>query len=247
MEDNLQVNTNQEGSIEDSINMNFFQRLLGVIISPADTMKCLAEKPRVLFGILLTLITSLVYIIAVFPMYKEFTRNTLEVTYAKKGLSVTAEQMNSFVNITSITGAVGIVVVGVATLFLGTLILWGVVKIFKGEGRYKQYLSVSAYTAVFTALGTIVSLILTYVTGTFNATGFTNLASILPDMSGSFFYGMAKGLDLFTIWEYIVIAVGVSAVSKLSKKKSAIIVGCIFLAFLIYLGVSEIMSASALA
>jgi hypothetical protein len=246
MEDNLQVNTNQDNSYEDTIKMNFFQRLFGVIFSPADTMKCLAEKPRILFGLLLTLITPVVYIFGIFPMYKEYMRSTLEATYAKMNVQMTPQQIDNISNISTITSPVTLILVAAASLFLGTLILWAIVKLFKGEGTYKQYLSVSCYTAVIAAISTIVAIILTHVTGSFSKIGFTNLASLLPDMSGNFLYGMAKGLDLFLIWQYIVIGIGTATISKLSKNKVFVIIGCIFAAILIYYGAQEIYTARVL-
>ncbi|HEX2925199.1 MAG TPA: hypothetical protein VHP38_02895 [Ruminiclostridium sp.] len=62
---------------------------------------------------------------------------------------------------------------------------------------------------------------------------------LLPKMDGNFFYGVAKSLDVFSIWEYAVIAIGAASVSKLPKKKAYIIVAAIYVVLMIYSGVVE--------
>ncbi len=238
MDENLNVVS--ENSIKP---MNFIQRITGVIFSPGRLMQDLAQKPRILFGLLLTLIAPAVMILAIMPMYREYSRVTLEATYANMNIQMSPEQLEQAVDFAAIIGPISGAAGAAAMLFLGALILWGIVKIFKGEGRYKQFLSITGYTSVISALSVITAIISTRLTGAFNEVSYTSLAALLPDMKGSFIYGAAKALDVFSIWQYIVIAIGTAAVSKLDKKKAYLIVGCIFAVLLVYYGVMEVRAA----
>lgn len=224
-------------------NMNFIQRVLGVIISPEKTMKSLEQKPRILFSLLLTLITPIVMIFSIFPMFIEYTRKTLEATYENMNIQMTSEQIDQVLNITKYTAPFAGAIGAVAMWFLGTLVLWGIIKIFKGEGQYKQILSVTGYASVISTLAVIVSIVTTQLTGAFSDVSYTSFASLLPNMKGNFFYGASKAIDVFSIWKYIVIAIGVTTVSKLEKKKVYIIIACIFAVFMIYTGVAEVRAA----
>jgi len=248
MNENIPLNSESNAVVAKNNypNMNFVQRVLGVIFSPGKTMQSLEQKPRILFALLLTIITPIVMIFSVYPMYLESlmsTRDTIEATYEKMNIQMTAEQIDKIINSSAISAPFILSFFSVAMWFLGTLILWVIIKIFKGEGRYKQILSVTGYAAVISALATIVTIITTQLTGVFSQVSFTSIASLLPNMKGSFIYGAAKSIDVFGVWQYAVIAIGAATVSKLEKKKVYIIVACIFAVVVILAGVSEVRAA----
>lgn len=220
--------------------MSFIKRVLGVICFPGKVMQSLEQKPRVLFGLLLTALVPLVLILATFPMYMEFTRGLLQATYAKMNLEVTVQQLEQALSFSQYSALIGGPIAAVAMLLVKALVIWAIIKIFKGQGKYKQILSVTGYAAVISVLSTIVSIITTRLTGVFSDVSFTSIASLIPEMKGSFIYGMAKMLEVFYIWQYAVIAIGLTAVSKLSKKKVYIIVACIFAVVAIYAGITEV-------
>ncbi len=249
MNENLPISNGNDSAAQityDCPKMNLIQRILGVIFSPGKVMQSLEQKPRILFALLLNIITPIVGIVAVYPMFKEFLRISSEAQAASMNLAITAEQIESTLDFSAIFAIVGVVFVIVGSWFLGSLILWGITKIFKGQGRYKQILSVTGYAAVISALATIASIITTQITGVYSEISFTSLASLIPDMKGSFVYGAAKVLEVFSIWQYVVIAIGAAAVSKLSKKKVYLIVTFIFACLVIYSGVGEVTAAAAL-
>jgi hypothetical protein len=220
--------------------MNFIKRVLGVICFPGKVMQSLEQKPRVLFGLLLTALAPLVLMLSIFPMYMEYTRGLLQATYAKMNLEVTAQQFEQALSFSQYSALIGGPIAAVAMLLVKALVIWAIIKIFKGQGKYKQILSISGYAAVISLLATIVSIITARVTGVFSDVSFTSIASLLPEMKGSFIYGMAKMIEVFSIWQYAVIAIGITAVSKLSKKKVYIIVACIFAVVAIYAGITEV-------
>jgi len=239
MNENIPLKTGNNVEVPANFNfpqMNLIQRIIGVIFSPGKVMQSLEQKPRILFALLLTIFTPIVMIFSVFPMYLEFSRHTMESTYP----NMTAEQIDQAINITKYTAPLGGALGAVAMWFFGALAIWVIIKIFKGEGRYKQVLSVTGYAAVISALASISLIVTTQITGTFSVVSLTSLASLLPNMKGSFLYGAAKAIDIFSIWQYVVIAIGTATVSKLDKKKVYIIVACIFAVIVIYTGVMEV-------
>lgn len=240
MNNNIPVNNNDSVNAvaQNSSNMNFIKRVFGVIGYPEKVMQSLEQKPRVLFGILLTALTPIILILSTYSIYMEYLRKVLEATYAKMDIEMTAQQIDQTLNISKYSSLIGGPIGAVALLLLEALVLWVIIKIFKGQGGYKQILSIIGYSAVITLLSTIVTIITTRITGTFTDVSYTSLAALLPNMKGSFLYGVAKMIEIFTIWQYIVIAIGLTTVSKLSKKKVYIIVACLFVAVAIYSGVT---------
>ncbi|MHB8061846.1 MAG: Yip1 family protein [Ruminiclostridium sp.] len=250
MNENIPLDINNNSDIPAEINyprMNLIQRIISVILAPGKVMQSLEQKPRILFALLLTILTPVVMIFSVLPMYKESlmsTRDAIEATYERMNIQMTAEQIDNILNKTATSAPFLLAFYAVALWFLGALVLWGIIKVFKGEGRYKQILSITGYSAVISALAVIVKIIFTQFTGIYSDISVTSLASLLPNMKGNFLYGAAKAIDVFSIWQYVVIAIGTATVSKLDKKKVYIIVACIFAVLAIYAGVTEVSSAA---
>ena len=243
MEENVQVSVNRADNLSQSSQMNLLRRVAGIFFWPGNVMDNLAERPRIAFPFIFLPIVQLAAMLATIPMYKEFIRNGTVELASQKNLEMTSEQLNKTVNLAMITGPVGGAIGVVIAWVLGALILWGVIKIFKGQGSYKQILSITGYAGVITVLSTVVHVIKSNVTGVYDLLSYTSLAVLMPKMDGNFFYGMAKFLDVFSIWQYVVIAIGVAAVSKMPKKKAYLIVAAIFIIQVLYAGITEFRMA----
>lgn len=218
--ENLQVNTGSAAGVKQ---MNLVQRILGVIFSPSETMKGLAEKPRILFPILLIALGTPLFYLSRFSLYKDFLRESMEVTMAQSnmGIEMTAEQMELALKYGAIGGLVSGPFVNLVFWLFYTGLLFAICKIFKGQGNFKQYASVIGYSYVITILYYLISIGVSFFSGKlmFDASlaNITNLFA--PDMAGSFIYGVIRGIDLFTVWYFTVIGIGISRVSGLGKGK----------------------------
>lgn len=70
--------------------------------------------------------------------------------------------------------------------------------------------------------------------------------TLLPnDMEGKLLYGVANGIDVFNIWHYMVIAIGMAKVSKVKKAYVYGAVGIVFVIGLLITGM-QVVAASAL-
>ena len=115
---------------------------------------------------------------------------------------------------------------------VGALILTLFIKIFKGTGSIKTYFSITGYANVILVLSTVVTIVIALVTGQYSrdAVSVTSLASFLdPEKVSVFLYTLASGIELFTIWMYAIIGIGVSCASGFSKQKSLAIVFTIYI------------------
>lgn len=98
----------------------------------------------------------------------------------------------------------------------GSFITFAFIKIFKGQGSFKQILSITGYAYTAIILGSILSVIMYYITGElFDA----SLAVFFKGLRETFVYGFLRGIDVFTVWQYCLIAIGVTVMSGLNKMK----------------------------
>lgn len=226
--------------------LNVFQRIAGAIFSPERLMNDLEQKPRVLLGIILHVLAPVILMYGTFPMFKEYLRTTMEMTAANTAQQMTPELLDQVVNISAIsTPIMGGIMAG-GMFLIQALVIWLVTKIFKGQASYKQILSVLGYSSVISVLGTIVTVAVIYITGTYTDVTYTSLASLLPEIKGSFIYGVAKVVEVFYIWQLVVNAIGIAIVSKIDKKKAYLIMVLVLIVYAVFTGYSEIKAAALL-
>ena len=223
----------------------FLKRILWTVTSPGKLMENLAQRPRVLFGLILSALSLDVLYLARLPLYKDFLRSTTlassEYVESLTGQAMTAEMVEEALPTSMITGLISQPFGALFGLLLITLIFFAIFKIMGGQGKFKAYLSVTAYSGVISALYILLILIVSFFTGSLHQdVPLTSLATLASsDMAGTFFYGVLKGLEIFSIWSYAVMAIGFTAVSKLKSKHVYIVVAAIFLVGLVIAGFGE--------
>jgi len=231
--DGYQVST--DGKIqnqpEHQSNMNFFQRLIGIIVSPIKTIDDLIEKPRILFPILSMGFGLLVLYLLRYELYTEYVHEALVRSLESMGQTLAPEQIEAYLQMTVPISLISSAIVPIITWFVITAVIFGVVKIFKGEGSFKQYLSILGYAGVVTLLYYIICIATSFMTGKLmldaSLTNITNL--FMPDIRGTYVYGIIRSIGLFSIWYYALVAVGVARLSKISKEKVFSMVTVIFI------------------
>lgn len=183
---------------------------LKLIKSPRIAMKEIAEDPNIIFPLLINGFAYIALALLAFP--------TFSGPYLKEIVpNITPEQKN--LEIIKI-----LLISPIQTIFpwlLYSTIYFGIIKLLKGKGTFKQVTVVTGYSYVAIIMWTIVSIVASYFTGIleFNAS-FTYLLDIfLPNLKGSLFYKFIFSLNAFTIWQFVMIAIGLVEVSKLSKAK----------------------------
>ena len=186
-----------------------FQKLVGIVTSPAETAASIREKPDVLLPILLMVLLPLLPIAANYQGYLDTLVSALATTPQAAGM--TADQMRELAQISAISG-IAIAPVGFLIAWLvGSLILFGAVRLLGGECRYTQILSLKGYTMVFSLLATLVTLGVSLATGAgYTQQSYTSLLSVFPDLEAGFLYGIAAGVDLFSLWSAVVTGIGVA-------------------------------------
>ena len=218
--------------------VNSFQRIAGVFFSPGDTFASIARKPDVLIPLTVFVIVSLVigWTLAGHIDYAAVAREAME--QGQRGQNMPAEQMDRMVRImggfmkaASYAGPL-LSIIGLA-IISGVLLL--AVRIMGGEGDYKQAFSVTTYAWYPRLLkGILAFIVLNFVmaAGGLKSLSFvdlqnpirSNLAFLFNPKTQTLAYAFLSSFDIFAIWYLIVLIIGFSEVSKLSRAKTAAIV-----------------------
>jgi hypothetical protein len=235
------TNITKQEQLEDVKELGAIERIIGVFISPKKVMKWLAKNPKILLPILISIIVPLITLVLNYSSFKEALMTAIESELASMGEVLTPENKGAielFVVIGSIVGAVGTVLLDLLTI---SLILWGIIKIFKGKGDLTHYISIVSHAGLISLLVFVVISVVSSIRGEFNLdVSITSLAPVLPARwEDTFIYGVLSNIEIFNIWQYFVIAIGTSEVSCLGKGKSYAIVGIVYIAILLLAGIMQ--------
>jgi hypothetical protein len=243
--DNIELNLNSGNTAVKEI--GFLHRVAGVIFSPGETMKELVRKPRILFAFFLVALSQAVLYIVRFPLLRDYltevSKASLELSSKKFNIEVTPELVEKTVSSQSVITLISTPVGSLFVWLMFTAILFGILKIFKGEGKFKQFMSVAGYAYIISALYLLITLIVSYFSGSLHITmPLTSMANLLPaSLEGSFVYGFVKPIDIFSIWYYVVVGIGVVEATKLSKVKVYTVIFAMYAVTLVFAGISEMM------
>jgi len=192
----LNVELNQ--GLSEEKEMGLFKRITGVILSPQETMQYLANKPTIWFPLLLVAFSQLIYSLIRFPLFQELIRHQLELGMIQSGQQVPPESIDMIMKISTYSGLGLMPISSVAGWLITTLVFFLLIKLFKGEGSFKQYASVIGYTYVIILLYLCISMPVSFVTGSIylDAT-LTNISNLFaPQLQESYLYGILKGINI---------------------------------------------------
>lgn len=233
----IQLSTiNEEAAYEQP---GFLKRLLWVFTSPGKLMASLAEKPRILFALILSAVSVDALYLVHLPLYKDFLRATTIASsgYMESltGQTMTPEMIEQGLPTAIITGLISTPFMSLIMLLLTTVIFLVIFKIMGGEGKFKAYLSVVGYAGVISSMYILLVMIISNFTGSLHVDPtLTSLATLVSkDSAGVVLYNVLKNIDIFSIWYYIVMAIGLATVSKIKKQYVYLVVCVVFLIGLI--------------
>jgi hypothetical protein len=232
--------------------MGLLKRVINVITSPEKVMDNLAERPRVIFPLILTAVSLIALLASRMELYKESLRQPTELA-SKLTERLTGKTMTPELLEQSISKALhmSFITVPIAALFgwlFITVIFFTIFKIFGGKGKFKNYLSITGYAYVILALYYLIVFAASFFTGSIHQDiPLTSLATLFDtSMRGNFLFGILKGLDIFKIWYYAVIAIGLVKVSGFKKNTVYAIVAGVFIIGLLIAGASELSAGAML-
>lgn len=213
---------------------NFFQRFIGVIISPTETFQDIARKPDVLVPMIVFVLLS--YATSFFTIPKiDWESVTAQQTEAMKAKNPNMSQ-SDIDRVTKITQAFGKVmgwigpIIGIIMWLIIAGVLFLAFKLFGGQQTFKQALSTLLYSWVPMVLyGIVLAIIIAARPGNWDPTHMATIVksnpAFLVDMKEhAALFSLLSAIDIFTIWTLILLIIGFAICSKTSRAKAATII-----------------------
>jgi hypothetical protein len=212
---------------------NPFSRMLGVLLSPFETMAEIGRRPDWLVPLLTILILSIGtgFLTAPHIDFETETRVQLE----KRGMSPQQidQQMAMISTFQKYTVPFTAAFIPITLLIIAGVLLLAF-KVMGGEGGFKQAFSVTAYAWIPLLLKGLIATFVIMQRQSVTPTELivivrSNLGFLANPVEEPAKFALLASLDLFTFWTMLLLAIGFAALSRFTLVKSAIIIVSLWL------------------
>jgi hypothetical protein len=226
--------------------MGLFARFVGVLTSPRETFRSVAAHPK-WFG-MLVLTTALVAGFTVLPMFTEEGKQAAldqQVSqmeaFGRQVDDAQYEQMRQRMALAPVFAIVSVCVFAPVMALIISGILFAVFNAaMGGEASFKQVFSVIVHAGAVSALSAMFTGPLNYFRGAMGSA--TNLGVLMPMIDDKSFLGRLLGMvDLFIIWWFVVMAIGLAVLYR--RRTQPVAIGLLTVYVIIILCAAAVMSS----
>ncbi len=212
---------------------NPFGRIFGVLFSPGQTFRSIAERPDWLVPLLVIFVCSLVNVLVVMQ-HIDMTSTIREQLEAQH---VPPDKIEQRLKAVAMIGKVSFAiapVLSIVALVIVAAIFLGAFRAFGGNGRFSHAFSITLYSWMpFVILG-LVTMVVVLMKGQVSVLEMQSLVHSNPAFLASqlkqpVLYALLASLDVFTIWVVVLMSIGFAKMSGFSTAKSAVTVVSVFL------------------
>jgi hypothetical protein len=212
---------------------NVFQRVAGAMFAPGETFADIARRPDVIGPLLLIVILGYIGTALLLPRF-DFEQMTAQQMSAVKKQNPNmseddAERIAKFAKASTTVMSWAAPVLQIAWFAVTAGILLLAMRMFGGEGTYKQAFSATLYAWMPRVLQSIVLIVVVLARGTVDpmmiaTTVKSNPAFLVEMTEHPVLYSLLSSFDVFAIWSLVLLVIGFAALSKLPRARAAVLV-----------------------
>ena len=199
---------------------------LNVFFSPGAAFRKIKEKPSWILPLIIVIIFSMaIGVLASSRMDRAQMRDRIEQQMRDRGTPEDQiqkglegfDKMGSNPVMKYALPAISVLFATVIGVLLAALVLnWIVPMLGAAQGNFLLTFSVVAWASLVQVVGSIVKGILIYLRGPLNVS--TGLLLLAPKMKPGYVYALLNGIDIFALWQVLVIALGLKVAYDLKGR-----------------------------
>jgi hypothetical protein len=212
--------------------MNF----LNIYTSPTQTFGKLSEKPKWLIPLIIVVIFAiLLTLVAVSKV--NWNEQKARIAEMMQSRNVPQERIDQTLrSMTPTTGMIrrliAVLIFTPLGILIFTLLLNVLIPLLGSPGSFKKTLSITTNSALIRIPAAIVKAILIFIKGSPEV--YTSLVLLFPKMQHKgFLFNFLARIDFFTIWELILVGLGLKILFNISGKKTYYVAFGIWLLYII--------------
>ncbi|MBN1695390.1 YIP1 family protein [candidate division WOR-3 bacterium] len=189
--------------------------LINIIVEPVKVFKHIKEKDDWWIPFILLVVVTWIFLMISGPALARITAQQM----AEMGVD---REIPKFVEYIKYLGAP----IGTLTMWLlMSVIIWFLGNSFGGDWDFTKALDLYAYSSVVQVLRTILTTVILLIRGIPNIMTFKDInvatgLNLLFSPENPRLYALFSGIEVFSIWQFVLIAYGVSEITGMPKKKA---------------------------
>ena len=212
--------------------------ILDIYFAPSKVFSALKEKPRWVLPLVIVIVAvALTAVLTITFAGDEIMARQTEALQERGLTDAQMEQAMQFTRgpIVFVAAAVNAAIFMAIILLLFSLVVNLFIPLFGGESAFKKVFAVICWSSLVLVPSVILKIVIIAITKSPYAT--TSLALLAPGLAkNSFMYQLLAGFDFFTLWEMILVAMGISITNNMVRKNAYILVFVIWVVS-IFIGV----------
>jgi hypothetical protein len=226
-EENIITEETQELSQMDAIS--------GIFTEPGNTFETITKFPKRNFWLLPVIILVITSVVSSFLFFsdtelvskmmdKQKTKMRERMQESVKSGKMTQQQANDAIEkaekfmdpkglFFKITGFAGAVVTPFVMLFLLSVIYMLFLKMMKANFEFTNILNVVGLSLIISAIGSILAIVISIIMGDLTSIGLA--IAFKPETVGETLHALFMKLDVFSIWFYILVSIGLVKIAKI--------------------------------
>lgn len=190
-----------------------------VFYKPGKFFENLKNNPKIIIPYILLLILSFIMMYLVLDVMLKIAMESDQLRDRLQGQPV-PPQLEKIISINVLAG--GVLAIILTPLLAAALAIFFGNFVMAGKARFKQILSVMIYGELLYIVGGLISAVLIAVQGKFMSPFSLGVLAINQGIDSIAFIALSK-IDLFNIWEIIVVGIGLAAVYGFNRKKGYVL------------------------
>ncbi|MBK8381798.1 MAG: YIP1 family protein [Ignavibacteria bacterium] len=221
----------------------------GIFTAPGETFETIANTPKKNYWILPVLVAVVIGLISTFlfmqdaeltsktmdkqkeKMREKFQESVQQGKMTQEDSDKALESMNPSGMMFKVFGFGGAVVGPFIILLLLSVFYLIALKIMKGQFDFTNILNVVGLAMLIGSIGSLIAVVISVLKGNMVTIGPSLLFS--EESVGQKIYTLLTKIDLFSIWFYAVIAIGLSKVGRVSIFKSSAVVFGLWIVYIL--------------
>jgi len=206
-------------------------KIINIFFSPTKVFQSLKEKPSWALPLVIVLIFIALTAVVTVISTKDVAMAKQEEVLKERGLSdEQIQQAKVFMTgpLPVVFGALGAIIITGVILLIFALLINVLLPTLGGVSGFARVFSVVSHSALVMVPGNIIRLLLVVLTKSIYAT--TSLAAFTPNLArNSVMFQLLASLDLFVIWEMVLVAMGIRITNEVKKNNAYLLVFGIWL------------------
>lgn len=212
---------------------NVFDRIAGVLFTPAETFEDIVRRPHMVAPLLLFVALGYLATILIAPHVDYDSLKAAQIAQLEKGgtklTGSDLERMERFMVASTKVGMWLNPLFMILVYVVFAAVLWLAFRLMGGEGNFTQAFVVTLYAWVPVMVYTLITAVVVLARGSFDPMNAATLvksnpAFLVDQKAQPVLFSLLSSFDLFALWTVFLFVLGFAAVSRLSRTMSAGIV-----------------------